>query len=187
MGKSKFHLEGLVLSIFFKKIRKHLCCAIIYVPCLLFFTCLTSACVDYIDLDDESTTISENSDLEIKVFEEINQYRESKELGALINSDAISKVARLHSDNMATGNTEFGHTGFDERFDNICEDVEGTSGMAENVAYGYLTAKSVSEGWVSSVGHKKNIEGDYTHTGVGISKAKDGTIYFTQIFVKVEK
>lgn len=188
MGKSKFSLEGLVLTFFLKKIRNLLYSAKIYLSCLILTTVLASACVDYIELDEENnTTIPANSDLEIKVFEEINKYRESKELGKLINSEVISKVARLHSDNMATGSTGFGHIGFDERFDCICEDIENASGMAENVAHGYLTAESVSEGWVSSIGHKKNIEGDYTHTGVGIAKSKDGTIYFTQIFVKVEK
>jgi len=38
--------------------------------------------------------------------------------------------------------------------------------------------------WLNSSGHKKNIEGNYSHTGVGIAKNQYGTLYFTQIFVK---
>jgi uncharacterized protein YkwD len=187
MGTSKFHLEGLVLNNFLKKAITILCSTKIYIPCILLLIALTSACVDYIDIEKDSPSISENHNLEIKVFEEINAYRNSKNLPTLINSDIIAKVARMHSDNMATGDIEFGHTDSDKRFEYICEEIENAKGMAENVAYGYSTAESVSEGWVNSSGHKKNIEGDYTHTGVGIATSTDGTIYYTQIFIKTEE
>ncbi len=185
MGKARFYSEGGVLKIFIKKAVVILCYTKIHIPCLLLLIALTSSCVDYISIEQESPSISENIDLEIKVFEEINEYRTSKELPILINSDIIAKVARMHSDNMATGEIEFGHIDSEERFDCICKEIENVKGIAENVAYGYSTAESVSQGWVNSSGHKKNIEGDYTHTGIGIATSKDGTIYYTQIFIKV--
>lgn len=186
MGTKRFLPEGLVLKIFFKKVSQFLCSIRIYLPCLLLLIALTSACVDYIDFEKESTPIPKDIDLEIKVFEEINNYRESINLNTLINSEVIAKVARLHSNNMANGKCEFGHTDFDKRYDDICYEIKNVKGMSENVAYGNLTAESVSKIWVNSSGHKKNIEGDYTHTGVGIAEAKDGSIYFTQIFIKIE-
>lgn len=186
MGNSKFNLEGLVLSNISRKIKRVLCLLKLITVCLLL-TAFSSSCVDQIELEPENTDVTEDSDLEANVFKEINNYRVSKDLGTLKYSEEIAKIARLHSDNMATGDVEFGHEGFDYRFDCVCEELDNVEGMAENVAYGYLSAKAVSEGWVGSVGHKKNIEGDFTHTGVGISKSKDGTIYFTQLFVKIKK
>lgn len=55
---------------------------------------------------------------------------------------------------------------------------------AENVAYGQLSAKEVVKGWLNSPGHKKkNIEDNYTLTGIGVYTDKKGVIFFTQIFV----
>lgn len=186
MGTSKLNLEVKVLSNIRGILKKVFCALCVVCPCLFFALCNCS-CVDYIELEDENIAVTTDINLETEVFNEINKYRESLDLGTLKYSSDIAKTARLHSDNMSTGDVEFGHDGFDDRFDCICDDLENVQGMAENVAYGYLSAKSVSEGWVGSVGHKKNIEGDFTHTGVGISKSKDGTIYFTQIFVKIKE
>jgi uncharacterized protein YkwD len=47
-----------------------------------------------------------------------------------------------------------------------------------------LTAHKVVDGWLHSPGHKKNIEGDYNFTGIGVSKDKNGRIYYTQIFLR---
>jgi uncharacterized protein YkwD len=63
----------------------------------------------------------------------------------------------------------------------------GTSFMAasaENVAYGQLSAKAVVDGWLKSAPHKKNIEGNYNLTGIGLAKDRKGVIYFTQIFLR---
>ena len=59
-------------------------------------------------------------------------------------------------------------------------------GIAENVGYnmGYSDpAGRVVERWLNSPGHKKNIEGNYNLTGIGVIQADQVTYYFTQIFV----
>jgi uncharacterized protein YkwD len=56
--------------------------------------------------------------------------------------------------------------------------------VGENVASGQMTAKEAVEGWLQSPGHKRNIEGNFTLTGIGWAKDKRGMIYFTQIFTK---
>jgi len=38
------------------------------------------------------------------------------------------------------------------------------------------------DGWLNSPGHKKNIEGNFTLTGIGYARDHKGNIYFTQIF-----
>ena len=46
-----------------------------------------------------------------------------------------------------------------------------------------MNAKQVVNMWLNSDGHRKNIEGNYNLTGIGVVKGKDGALYFTQIFV----
>ena len=58
------------------------------------------------------------------------------------------------------------------------------SAVAENVAKDYPTAKITFEKWVASSGHRKNIEGDFTHTAVSVKKDAAGHYYFTQLFYR---
>ena len=84
---------------------------------------------------------------------------------------------------MATKKIPFRHDGFDERMAAISRQLKNVSATAENVAYGANTAKDVVDMWLHSPGHKKNIEGNYNLTGLGIEKGTDGQLYYTQIFV----
>lgn len=113
----------------------------------------------------------------------INQYRTSIGKPTLQMINAASEAATVHSLDMAKGIVPFGHEGFKTRIANIQTSFGSVHAAAENVAYGMLTAKSVVNGWLNSPPHKKNIEGDYTLTGIGIAKDKEGSIYFTQIFL----
>jgi uncharacterized protein YkwD len=58
---------------------------------------------------------------------------------------------------------------------------------AENVgmARGDFAAEEIVDIWLESQGHKENIEGPYTLSGVG-SYELDGAVYFTQIFLDIE-
>jgi uncharacterized protein YkwD len=127
-----------------------------------------------------SSTLSTPMDESILRY--INDYRRSKGLSSLQPLDAATQQAYLHSKNMATGKTGFGHSGFKQRVA-VIQKTTGVSASAENVAYGQLSAKEVVKGWINSPGHKRNIEGKYTLTGIGTYKDREGTIYFTQIFI----
>jgi uncharacterized protein YkwD len=48
---------------------------------------------------------------------------------------------------------------------------------------GSTTAREVVDNWLKSPMHKKNIEGAFNLTGIGVAADKKGTLYFTQIFV----
>ncbi|MES2371346.1 MAG: CAP domain-containing protein [Bacteroidota bacterium] len=127
-----------------------------------------------------------NGNMEESILGYINAHRRSKGLAKLQMSDIASQQAYQHSKNMATGKTGFGHNGFDQRIQNI-KKAMGTTFMAasaENVAYGQLSAKEVVQGWLKSAPHKKNIEGNYNLTGIGLAKDRTGDIYFTQIFLR---
>lgn len=120
--------------------------------------------------------------MEADILNYINQYRQSKGLAALHVSDIIAAEAKKHSMNMAASKTAFGHDGFENRVSLIMHQLGSMRRSAENVAFGQLSARAVVNGWLNSPGHRRNIEGDYTLTGIGTATAADGTIYFTQIF-----
>lgn len=123
------------------------------------------------------------STMEHNVFELINQHRAERHLKPLTWDDDIAKGAYKHSKDMAKGRVPFGHTGFDERVDRLMKDIPRSNAAAENVAYGAQTAEQVVDMWLNSPGHKKNIEGNFNMSGIGIEESKDGTLYFTQIFI----
>lgn len=118
-----------------------------------------------------------------RVFLAVNEKRESAGKPVLEMNEALNDIAAAHSSNMASHRTPFGHDGFDKRYKSITERWPRISAMAENVAKNSSVEGAV-EAWWRSTGHHKNIQGAYTHTGIGIAKGADGYYYFTQIFVK---
>lgn len=131
-----------------------------------------------------SQTQSEDSikEIEKQVLNLVNEYRSSKGLPALAYNDKIYIEAKKHSQNMAQGKTPFSHDGFDGRWDRLMKSVGGRS-MAENVAMGQETAQEALDSWLSSTGHRENIEGKFNLTAIGIAQGADGDLYFTQIFL----
>ena len=122
--------------------------------------------------------------MERDVLELINDYRKSKKLPPLQSSPAMEYQARMHSMDMATHRIPFGHQGLTFRMKYIAEKVPGVTQVGENVAYGNLSAKAVVTGWLKSPEHKKNIEGVYRYTGIGVTRNMQNQLYFTQIFAK---
>jgi len=67
--------------------------------------------------------------------------------------------------------------------------MTGLRGAGENV---FMTdnpdqaARNAVALWLRSPHHLKNIRGDYNYSGLGVWQDKQGAIYFTQIFVKIE-
>jgi len=119
-----------------------------------------------------------------KVLKLINEHRTEMALKPLVMVKQISSAASVHSLNMATGKVPFGHKGFDERMDHLKDKLKPVNSFAENVAFGASTADEVVDLWLTSPGHRQNIEGDFDLTGIGIVKSKDGDLYYTQIFLR---
>lgn len=111
-----------------------------------------------------------------------NKFRSSKGLKPLVMNEVLGDEARVHSQNMARRKTPFGHKGFEKRTQRAKKDLGWGSAFAENVAYGHLDAEAVVDLWINSPGHRKNLLGNYRYIGIGIAEAKDGSLYFTQIF-----
>jgi uncharacterized protein YkwD len=122
--------------------------------------------------------------MEKNILYYINQHRRSIGLSDLVMLEQASQKATEHSIDMAKRITGFGHDGFETRVKYISQKTGAVSAAAENVAYGQMSAREVVDGWLHSPGHRKNIEGNYTYTGIGLARDRDGVIYFTEIFIK---
>lgn len=123
--------------------------------------------------------------LELSVYKQVNQYRQSKNLPPLTIDPAISAQAKRHSDNMArSGNMS--HDGFHERAESVAQTIVYRN-AAENVAYNMGYARPDAEaiqGWIESPGHHRNLVGRFDLTGIGVSRTAKGEYYFTQIFIR---
>jgi uncharacterized protein YkwD len=119
--------------------------------------------------------------MESDILKYVNEDRLAHGLSPLRMNDLESSLAAKHSHDMSVGKVKFGHDGFNARAKTI-QKALGSMEIGENVAEGSMTAREVVDGWLHSPGHKKNIEGNFTLTGIGYSSDKKGDIYFTQIF-----
>jgi uncharacterized protein YkwD len=117
----------------------------------------------------------------------INQYRLKNDLPALAWNEAIAKIARAHSKDMATGDTDFGNEGFGDRVHQLKDLMPGFHGAGENVLMSDQLddiAHVAVQLWLHSPNHLKNIRGNYNYSGLGVWQNADGTLYFTQIFLE---
>jgi uncharacterized protein YkwD len=83
---------------------------------------------------------------------------------------------------MASHRVPFGHDGLTTRTKNISKEIKSVHTVSENVARGALTAEQAVNLWLKSPGHRKNIEGNYKYTGIGVARDRKSELYFTQIF-----
>ena len=131
-------------------------------------------------------TLTTDAKYQTEILHHVNEYRKQRHLQPLKLVDSISIVAAKHSRDMADKTISFGHQGFDIRIKELYKKIEHCQAGAENVAYYRLNPKKLVDAWVASPGHRKNIEGNYNLTGIGIAHGKKGWAYFTQIFLRTE-
>ena len=115
-----------------------------------------------------------------EIFLLINQKRSIYNQPALLSNDTLHQIARKHSIAMAEGKRAFGHDYFASRDSLIRIYWRKTVSTAENVTIAENAEEAV-ESWWTSEGHKENLLGDFTHTGIGLAK-KGNLWYCTQIF-----
>jgi uncharacterized protein YkwD len=127
------------------------------------------------------STVHRMDALNTEILQYVNEDRKDHGLKPLQLNTLESSLALKHSQDMASGKVKFGHDGFNSRAKTI-QKALGSTEIGENVASGPMTAREVVDGWLNSPGHKKNIEGNFTLTGIGYARDKKGDVYFTQIF-----
>lgn len=127
--------------------------------------------------------------LERRAFDLINSQRIAQGQSPFIWDAELCRMARQHSENMATRNF-FDHTGPDgrdmvERAHN--SNIRGWSALAENIAYnqGFEDpAAFVVQRWMRSSKHRDNVMNRaFTRSAIGVARAADGRIFFTQVFI----
>ncbi|MDD2706979.1 MAG: CAP domain-containing protein [Verrucomicrobiae bacterium] len=122
--------------------------------------------------------------MEKAVFEVINKARTQHGKAPLIWNEKIQLACRQHSRQTAQGKRPLGHDDFDERLKNLAISFQSAGeNVASNRGHDDPVAHAV-KGWLKSPGHRANLLGDFTLTGVGIARDKEGRFYFTQIFLK---
>ena len=116
----------------------------------------------------------------------INIERTNRGLAVLSSNWQLSRVARYKSQDMIN-HSYFSHTSptYGTPFTMMQNFGLRFSAAGENIAYGQRSAKEVVTAWMNSPGHRANILSPvYTQTGVGAAKKADGTLYWTQMFIK---
>jgi uncharacterized protein YkwD len=127
--------------------------------------------------------------LEQQCLDEVNDIRRVRHLPPLSFLEDLLPVAREYSRRMAEERF-FSHTDPEGR--SVRERVEEAEikwlMVGENLAYtnGYINPVAASlRGWMESPGHRRNIlDRDFSRTAIGVWVSSDGTVYFTEIFLK---
>lgn len=123
------------------------------------------------------------SDAEQDIINLVNSHRLSNGLGELSLLNLATLEAQEHTAYMIQIG-ELNHDNFAQRHQNLVRNAEAKS-VAENVAYGYRSARSVVNAWLNSEGHRRNIENsEFTHFGISMKQDENGKPYYTNIFLK---
>jgi uncharacterized protein YkwD len=136
-----------------------------------------------------TSRIREIESLEQQCLDEVNRVRRARRLSRLDFYDDLLPVARLYSRRMAEERF-FSHTDPDGR--TVRERVDDAEirwrMVGENLASsnGYINPVAASlHSWMDSPGHRRNIlDPDFRLTAIGAWIDSDGTVYFTEIFLK---
>ena len=148
----------------------------------LFAFLILSSVLSCSNDDSSSKEIPNEISVADEVFKLVNEYRSEKGLKPLTRNSTAEELAIDHTRYMIS-KKDISHDNFNDRGD-VLNEKENAVSTAENVASFYPDAKSVVAGWINSDGHRQNIEGDYTHTGVAAIKDESGKYYYTQLFYR---
>lgn len=127
----------------------------------------------------------------LKSFEDevvrlVNIERTNRGLPALTVNWQLARVARYKSQDMVN-RKYFSHDSptYGSPFTMIESFGIRFTAAAENIAYGQRTPADVMRDWMNSPGHRSNIlTANVTQIGVGAAKASNGTLYWTQMFIR---
>jgi spore coat assembly protein SafA/uncharacterized protein, YkwD family len=123
---------------------------------------------------------------ENEVIRLTNLERTKRGLPALTTNWQLSRVARYKSQDMINKNY-FDHNSptYGSPFTMMQNFGLKFSAAGENIAYGQRTPQEVVTAWMNSPGHRANILSTaYTQIGVGAAKKANGTLYWTQHFIR---
>jgi uncharacterized protein YkwD len=113
----------------------------------------------------------------------VGALRQSEGFPALVRDEKLDALARAHAERMRDRKAvahDLGDGDFKERFE--AEGGLEARAVGENVAHAPTLALA-HRALHASPSHRINLlRGDYTHLGVGVSRAPDGTVYVCETF-----
>jgi uncharacterized protein YkwD len=134
--------------------------------------------------DDDKLTPTKEEQAALDVT---NKEREAAKLPPLKFHPTLYKAAREHSENMAKQNKLEHSLDGVTYVDRMLAMKYPGKGFGENIACGYpkMSAKEAVAEWMSSPPHKENLlKESFGEVGIARAVAKDGTVYWTQVFGK---
>lgn len=149
---------------------------------ILSFILLLTSCSSDTDNEEVFDDSSNYSSYEKEIIQLLNNHRNSKGLSSLKVLDIIKTQTDEHTDYMISAG-QISHDNFSDRSSYLQKNAQA-KGTAENVASGYTTAQSVVNGWINSDGHRKNIEGNYTHFHLTAKQSPNNKWYYKNIFIR---
>lgn len=155
---------------------------------LLFFTQLFSC-----SPEESNNKVQQQIDLTIAnqtnlamadpVLAAVNTYRSSKGMSTLkFDTEYATAYAVEHTLYMIALE-QINHDNFINRRSKGLKQ-KGAVTVGENVAFGYTDPRTLIRAFSNSPGHKKILEGNYTHLGIGVVDDTNGRFYFTLLFYK---
>jgi uncharacterized YkwD family protein/spore coat assembly protein SafA len=124
--------------------------------------------------------------IENEVIRLVNVERSKRGLSQLTADWQLSRVARYKSTDMRDKNY-FSHYSptYGDPFKMMHDFGITFYAAGENIAMGQPTPQAVMQAWMNSTGHRANIlNPQFNEIGVGIAKTSNGTIYWTQEFIR---
>jgi uncharacterized protein YkwD len=112
----------------------------------------------------------------------VNAHRNSLGLSEILRDQQYASAYAVDHTQYMIEMEQINHDNFGVRSQALKD--KGAITVGENVAFGYNTAQRVVDAWLSSEGHRKIIEGNFTHSGFGVIKSKNDRYFFTQLFYK---
>lgn len=124
--------------------------------------------------------------LESEVISLVNTERARAGVPALTENNELTRVARIKSNDFIENNY-FSHNSptYGTPFEMLRSFGIKYTAAAENIAKGQGTAQDVMNTWMNSQGHRANIlNSTYNQIGVGVARDDNGTLYWTQLFIR---
>jgi uncharacterized protein YkwD len=120
------------------------------------------------------------------VLNRTNAERRSKGLAALTKSLNLMRAAQIQAEQMASAR-RLDHNLPGTAYPTLSSRLDAVSytmrAAGENIGEGYRDPAEAVSGWMSSAGHRANILSTrYAQTGTGVATARDGTVYWVQVF-----
>jgi uncharacterized protein YkwD len=115
-----------------------------------------------------------------EILERINHHRSVLSIAEIeFNKMSATALAIEHCKYMIK-NGSVSHANFSKRNRALSE--MGAVKVGENIAFGYTFSSSIIKAWINSPSHKKVLEGNYNHIGIGVVKSSENKTYVTALF-----